>query len=386
VEHKNGRRASERCFPKHLARLDHCLVQTAYREHARPEHSVLRVEKHDAKLFVRPRAEQRQQVRRRITRLQQLHPGLWRAGKRPPTELHRRHDLHGTDRPDTGDASELIASRSDQAMYPATRRQQLVRHGERIAAVAAVADHDGKQLVVSERRRAMSAQLLAGSVVGRQVSHRTTAAVAADHAVAARATYTDTMRACRSSCLVAMMALLTAVACGRPPDKEIEQARAAIETARTDGAERYAADELAAAREALDRASDAVAARDYQLALNHALDSRERAQNAAREATALAAAARADAERALATATATLATARTTIAAATRNKTTAARLTEAHDAVTALEQALQEAHAASDRQDWPATTAALEPATARLDAAIRDLAAPRTVPPARRRP
>ena len=75
----------------------------------------------------------------------------------------------------------------------------------------------------------------------------------------------------------------TLAACGGdPPEKEMQQAQAAIDVAVAAGAETYAAQELAAAEAALTHAGSAVAARDYRLALNHALDSRQRALNATR--------------------------------------------------------------------------------------------------------
>lgn len=77
---------------------------------------------------------------------------------------------------------------------------------------------------------------------------------------------------------------LTAVACAEPPNKEMDQAQGALDAAKAAGAERYAPDEYRAAAEALKRSHDAVVQSDYRLALNHALDSRERAQNAARQA------------------------------------------------------------------------------------------------------
>src|SRR6185503_1475685 len=89
---------------------------------------------------------------------------------------------------------------------------------------------------------------------------------------------------------------LMAGACGSPPDKELQQAQTAIDAARAAGADRFAAEEFTAAQSALARANDAVAQRDYRLALNNALDARERAQNAARDATGRVAAARKDAE------------------------------------------------------------------------------------------
>ena len=75
---------------------------------------------------------------------------------------------------------------------------------------------------------------------------------------------------------------LTAGACAEPPNKEMDQAQGALDAAKAAGAEQYAVDEYRAAADALKRSHDAVAESDYRLALNHALDSRERAQNAAR--------------------------------------------------------------------------------------------------------
>jgi hypothetical protein len=85
----------------------------------------------------------------------------------------------------------------------------------------------------------------------------------------------------RGACLAIV---LSTISCASPPHKEIEQARGAIDAARAAGAERYAAIEYAAAGEALKLADDAVTGRDYRLALNYALESREQAQNAARTA------------------------------------------------------------------------------------------------------
>src|SRR5258707_924021 len=106
------------------------------------------------------------------------------------------------------------------------------------------------------------------------------------------------------------VATLLCGACGDPPEKEMQQAEGAIAAARAAGADRYAHDEFAASETSLKRAHDAVEQRDYRLALNYALDSRERAQSAAKEAGDRKAAARGDAERALANASAALTQAR----------------------------------------------------------------------------
>src|SRR5205807_5231258 len=94
---------------------------------------------------------------------------------------------------------------------------------------------------------------------------------------------------------VAIAAAIGNAACGDPPDKEMQQAQGAIDAARAAGADQYAHADFVAAQEALKRAQDAVDQRDYRLALNHALDSRERAQNAVKAAADQKAAARTDA-------------------------------------------------------------------------------------------
>ena len=76
--------------------------------------------------------------------------------------------------------------------------------------------------------------------------------------------------------------ILGAAACSGPPQKEIDQAQTALDAARTGGAERYAASEYTEAASSLQKAHDAVTQRDYRQALNYAIDSRQRAQEALR--------------------------------------------------------------------------------------------------------
>lgn len=109
-------------------------------------------------------------------------------------------------------------------------------------------------------------------------------------------------RAC--SLIIAPVLAAAALACGGdPPDKEMQQAQGAIDAARAAGADHYAHEEFTAAQDALKHANDAVNDRDYRRALNYALDSRERAQNAAAMAADGKAAARVDADRAINAAT-----------------------------------------------------------------------------------
>jgi hypothetical protein len=78
--------------------------------------------------------------------------------------------------------------------------------------------------------------------------------------------------------------LLVATGCSAPPQKEIDQAQTAVDLARAAGAERYAAEEYAAAVAGLQKTRAAVDQRDYRQALSYAIDARQRAQNAIRQA------------------------------------------------------------------------------------------------------
>jgi len=148
----------------------------------------------------------------------------------------------------------------------------------------------------------------------------------------------------------ALAVMLTAAGCGEPPQKELDQAQAAIEVAVAAGAERFATDGLVGARTALMRARDAVNQRDYKLALNHALDSREKAQAAARAAAAARARLRREVETTLVEMTAELDRARTAIA--NGRSLPRARLRRARAAEAKLTTLVQEARAAVDAQDY----------------------------------
>ena len=104
--------------------------------------------------------------------------------------------------------------------------------------------------------------------------------------------------------------VLLTIACADPPHKEMDQAQGAIDAARAAGAEQYAAAEYTAATQALKQSNEAVTARDYRLALNYALESREQAQNAARTAADTRAKLRGDVERSIAEAKSLIAQAR----------------------------------------------------------------------------
>jgi len=179
---------------------------------------------------------------------------------------------------------------------------------------------------------------------------------------------------------------LMAGACGTPPDKELQQAQTAIEAARAAGADRFAAEEFAAAQSALARANDAVAQRDYRLALNNALDARERAQNAVRDATSRMAAARKDAESALTGAAAALADARAKLRAAETGRVPAATLADARSRIALAEKGVQEARTASSGGNYKAAIDSAAKTTATLRQISHDLQTAASAPAHRRRP
>jgi predicted S18 family serine protease len=182
-----------------------------------------------------------------------------------------------------------------------------------------------------------------------------------------------------------VVAALTLAGCGgEPPDKELQQAQNAIDTAKDVGADQYAHDEFKAAQDALAHAKDAVSQRDYRLALNHALDARDRAQTAARETASRKAAARLDAERALGRANVALATAHAKLKTAEANHVSSRTLAGPRHAMADAESAVQKARAAMEQSDFPAVVEAANAATPRLQAVVKDLDAPATAGPRRR--
>ncbi len=176
-----------------------------------------------------------------------------------------------------------------------------------------------------------------------------------------------------SACIVAAV-LVTA--CGDPPNKEMDQAQGAIDAARAVGADRYATTEYTAATDALKRAQDAVAQRDYRQALNEALDSREHAQNAAREAADARAQLRGEVERDMAQIAALIAEANTRLAAATRSRTPRRVLDGPRTDLAAVDQSVQKAGAAMRADDYLAARSALQGVKERIEQALRALETP----------
>jgi hypothetical protein len=158
---------------------------------------------------------------------------------------------------------------------------------------------------------------------------------------------------------LAFIAVVLSASCAEPPHKEMNQAQGAIDAARAAGAERFAAAEFSAATDALKRSDEAVAAGDYRQALSHAIDSRERAQQAAKMAVEGRADARGQAERAIAE-VATLLTRAQTVLAEPSVERLGSRVRKARTTVAAVATQLQEARSALAKEDYAGVTAALE--------------------------
>lgn len=170
--------------------------------------------------------------------------------------------------------------------------------------------------------------------------------------------------------LFAAFTALTLSACAEPPNKEMDQAQGALDAARAAGADRYATDEFTAASEALKQAHDAVAAGDYRLALNQALESSERAQNAAREAADTKARLRGEIERSMAEVAPMLAQANQRLQAAQRARVPPQALRESADALAAVNADVQKAGEAVQANDYLAARQALEGTKERIQRAL----------------
>ena len=181
-------------------------------------------------------------------------------------------------------------------------------------------------------------------------------------------------------CMVCLAIVTTGAACSSPPDSERQQAEGALNAARQADAAVYAPTELQAAEAALKKYDEAVAQRDYRQALSDALDARDQAYAAVKQAGNRKAELRGQAERLLADldTLSKAATARLSGQSGPRPTGAAAdRLREALRNATPL---LQEARSRVEHQDYQGAVEKLTPA---VDALQRELPANETV--ARRR-
>jgi hypothetical protein len=185
--------------------------------------------------------------------------------------------------------------------------------------------------------------------------------------------------------LLALIIAVLSASCAEPPHKEMNQAQGAIDAARAAGAEKFAAEEFAAAVEALKRSDDAVTAGDYRQALSHAMDSRERAQAAAKMAVDGRADARGLAERAITEVATLLTQAQAQLKNLDLARLPASALQKPRATVAAGEKMLQEARTALQTEDYPNVTKALNGTAIELQAALKEIDAAASSRPAPRK-
>jgi hypothetical protein len=174
-------------------------------------------------------------------------------------------------------------------------------------------------------------------------------------------------------------------ACAAPPNKEMDQAQGAIDAAKAAGAEQYAAAEFKAAVDALARSHEAVAQSDYRLALNHALDSRERAQNAAREAADNKAQVRGEVERTMAEVAGLIVQANALIETARKQRVPRRLLAEPARTVAAVGDGVQKTGAMVKAGNYLEARPRLQELKSRIQKTIADVGTAMKPPPARRR-
>ena len=179
-------------------------------------------------------------------------------------------------------------------------------------------------------------------------------------------------RWCYFTAVILSVALMTG--CGDdPPSKEIQQAKQAILDARAAEADRYSGDEFVAANNALDRAQAAVVARDYRQALNDALDARDRAQTAAKDAADKKTTARADVDRQLHDAALAIIDARAKLRAAETARRPRALLVSTRREIADAEMHVQEARTLFEKGDYLAAGTLLPKTMASLNDRVSKL-------------
>lgn len=180
-----------------------------------------------------------------------------------------------------------------------------------------------------------------------------------------------------------VLAICALTACSAPPQKEIDLAQGAIDAARAAGAERYAAREVAAANASLQQAHEAIAQRDYRLALARALDAHDRALDAAKAAAEGQVSARGETDAAISTALIALQRLQARLQAPATARLPKSDVEAAHRTLKAAEADVQKAGAAVNAADYAAARQAVEGISGRISAQIAALDAAATKKPAR---
>lgn len=166
----------------------------------------------------------------------------------------------------------------------------------------------------------------------------------------------------------------------------MDQAQGAIDAAKAAGADQYAIAEYTAAVEALTQARQAVDQRDYRLALDRALESRERAQEAARAGADNKAQVRGEVERTMAELAALIAQANVKLEAARKARASRRALREPTETLAGVNEDLQKAGEAMKAGDYLTARPVLQEIKGRLQKVIVSLDELTTTQNTRRRP
>jgi hypothetical protein len=188
-----------------------------------------------------------------------------------------------------------------------------------------------------------------------------------------------------SRLIAALCAALLCVACSEPPQKEIDQAQGAIDAARAAGAAEYASTDFAAAVVALKQSHDAVAQRDYRLALSFALEANERAKTSAKLAADGKALARSQAEGAVTATAASLQQLRAAIQNAQARRVPAKQIEAARATGTRVERDLQKARALVASERYLEASETILRSTTQINEQIRALNDAASARPPRRK-
>ena len=187
----------------------------------------------------------------------------------------------------------------------------------------------------------------------------------------------------RKSASTCLLLVLLASGCAEPPNKEMDQAQGAIDAAQAAGADTYATSEYFSATEALNNANIAVTDNDHRLALSYALESREHAKNAARNAADAKARVRVEVDHASTELAALLAESWTILDAVGREDASRAQLEQVVSDLTAAETRLQEAGEAVEMGDYLNASVAFEGARTQIEDAMTQIRGTLRVPSSR---
>ena len=188
----------------------------------------------------------------------------------------------------------------------------------------------------------------------------------------------------RLSRFVILLALVLS-GCSEPPQKEIDQAQAAIDAAKAAGADTYAADEYNAAVTALQKSHASVDQRDYREALNYAIDARQRATEAAKQAGIAKGHTKAAAEKLVTDCSTRISQLDTDIRVAEGAHVSPRDLRSARTTLADAQNALQETRTGMEAGKYAEVLSALTEVRRKLDAAIAAVDTLRQRPTRRRR-